>query len=168
MSFINQFFIWKLLFCGWIILFFSYVFFQEHSRFTGQQGKGEPISLTLLYHFHLLHRPLDTGQTLAAKSSPLHIVSSHTRAGNLWFSGASCLCIYSMGMRFIFSFNSCNALLPKLTTFYRNKLAFICISDCFPKFFSARMVYFLKLITFMITIFCYLGVNPELIQNTHN
>ena len=35
--------------------FFSvWVFFHEHSRFTGQQGKGEGISLTTLYHFHPL------------------------------------------------------------------------------------------------------------------
>ena len=37
--------------------FFSiWVLFHEHSWFTGQQQKGEAISLTLLYHFHLLHR----------------------------------------------------------------------------------------------------------------
>ena len=36
--------------------FFSiWVFFHEHSRFTGQQGKGEGIYLTPLYHFHPLH-----------------------------------------------------------------------------------------------------------------
>ena len=40
--------------------FFSiWVFFHEHSQFTGQQGKGEAISLTPLYHFHPLHRHLD-------------------------------------------------------------------------------------------------------------
>ena len=31
-------------------------FFQEHSRFTEQQGKGEAISLTRLYDFHPLLR----------------------------------------------------------------------------------------------------------------
>ena len=37
--------------------FFSiWVLFHEHSWFTGQQWKGEAISLTLLYHFCLLHR----------------------------------------------------------------------------------------------------------------
>ena len=41
------------------VFFFSiWVFFQEHSRFTGQQGKGEGIYLTHLYHFHSLHRHL--------------------------------------------------------------------------------------------------------------
>ena len=35
--------------------FFSiWVFFHEHSRFTRQQGKGEGIYLTPLYHFHQL------------------------------------------------------------------------------------------------------------------
>ena len=48
-------------------LFFSiWVFFQEHSRITGLQGKGDGISLTSQYHFHLLHRHLDitAGQLL--------------------------------------------------------------------------------------------------------
>ena len=31
----------------------------KHSQFTGQQEKGEAISLTLLYHFHSLHRHLE-------------------------------------------------------------------------------------------------------------
>ena len=42
------------------LFFFSIrVFFHEHSRFKGQQGKREVISLTPLYHFHTLHRHLD-------------------------------------------------------------------------------------------------------------
>ena len=36
--------------------FFFWVFFHEHSRITGLQGKGEGISLTTHYHFHPLHR----------------------------------------------------------------------------------------------------------------
>ena len=64
--------------------FFSvWVFFQEHSRFTGHQGKGEDIYLTPLYHFHPLHRPLDINRVIAADSSPLPIASSWTRAGQL-------------------------------------------------------------------------------------
>ena len=44
----------------WEVVFFCiWVFFHEHSQFTGQQGKGEAISLSPLYHFHLLHRHLD-------------------------------------------------------------------------------------------------------------
>ena len=34
---------------------FIWVYFHEHSQFTGQQGKGEVISLTPLKHFHRLH-----------------------------------------------------------------------------------------------------------------
>ena len=40
-------------------LFSTWAFFHAHSRFTGQQGKGEGIYLTPLYHFHPLHRHLD-------------------------------------------------------------------------------------------------------------
>ena len=70
--------------------FFSiWVFFHEHSRFTGQQGKGEGNYLTPLYHFHPLHRHLDISRAIAAESSPLHIAGSRTRTGNLWFPSAS-------------------------------------------------------------------------------
>ena len=70
--------------------FFSiWVFFHEHSRFTGQQGKGEGIYLTPLYHFHPLHRHLDISRAIAAESSPLQIAGSRTRTGNLWFPSAS-------------------------------------------------------------------------------
>ena len=56
--------------------FFSiWVFFHEHSRFTGQQGKGEGIFLTPLYHFHPLHRHLDISRAITAGSSPLHIAN---------------------------------------------------------------------------------------------
>ena len=86
--------------------FFSiWVFFQEHLRITGLQGKGESISLTPRYHFHLLHRHLDINWAITAESSPLHITSSQTRTGNLWFSKASrsflfpmeslCICIHA-------------------------------------------------------------------------
>ena len=52
--------------------FFSIgVFFHEHSRSTGQQGKGEGIYLTPLYHFHPLHRHLDISRAITADSSPL-------------------------------------------------------------------------------------------------
>ena len=73
-----------------IIIFFSiWVFFHEHSRFTGQQGKGEGIYLTPRYHFHPLHRHLDISRAITAESSPLHIAGSRTRTGNLWFPSAS-------------------------------------------------------------------------------
>ena len=70
--------------------FFSIgVFFHEHSRSTGQQGKGEGIYLTPLYHFHPLHRNLDISRAITAESSPLHIAGSRTRTGNVWFPSAS-------------------------------------------------------------------------------
>ena len=68
----------------------NWVFFLEHSRFTGQQVKKEAISLSPLYHFHPLYRHLDISRAVIAESSPLHIASSRTRTGNLWFSNASC------------------------------------------------------------------------------
>ena len=63
--------------------FSTWVFFLEYSRFTGQQGKGEAISLTPFYHFHPLQRHLDISRAITAESSPLHIASSRTRTGNL-------------------------------------------------------------------------------------
>ena len=72
------------------ISFFSiWVFFYEHSQFTGQQGKREGIYLTPLYHFHPLHGHLDISRAIAAESSPLRIAGSRTRTGNLWFPNAS-------------------------------------------------------------------------------
>ena len=59
---------------GYEHLFFSiWVFFHDHSRTTGLQGKGEGISLTPHYHFHLLHRHLGISQVITVESSPLHI-----------------------------------------------------------------------------------------------
>ena len=66
--------------------FFSvWVFFRNHSRITGLEGKGEDISLTPHCHFDLLHRHLDIRRVITAGSSPLHIGRSRTRTGNLWF-----------------------------------------------------------------------------------
>ena len=73
-----------------VCFFFSiWVFFHEHSRITGLQGKGEGISLTPHYHFHPLHRQLGIGRAITAGSSPLRVASSRTRTGNLWFPIAS-------------------------------------------------------------------------------
>ena len=78
------------LFLYLMFFFFSmWVFFHEHSRITGLQGKGEGISLTPQYHFPPLHRHLDISRAITAESSPLHIASSRTRTGNLWFPSAS-------------------------------------------------------------------------------
>ena len=49
-----------------------WVFFDVHSRFTGQQGKGEALCLTPLYHFHPFHRHLDISRAITAESSPPH------------------------------------------------------------------------------------------------
>ena len=68
-----------------LFFFSTWVFFHEHSRITGLQGKGEGISLTPHYHFHPLHRHLDISRAITAGSSLLQIASSRTRTGNLWF-----------------------------------------------------------------------------------
>ena len=73
------------------MIFFSiWVFYHDHSRITGLQEKGEGITLTPHYHFHPLHRHLDISRAITTESSPsLHIDSSRTRTGNLWFPSAS-------------------------------------------------------------------------------
>ena len=69
--------------------FFSvWVFFHNHSRITELQGKGAGILLTPHYHFQPLHRHLAISRAIIAESSPLHIDSSRTRTGNLWFPSA--------------------------------------------------------------------------------
>ena len=73
-------------FLFFLFFLFIWVFFHELSQITGLQGKGESISLTPHYHFHPLHRHLDISRAITAESSPLHIASSRTRTGNLWFS----------------------------------------------------------------------------------
>ena len=81
--------LWRNQFNSCIFFFSIWVFFHDHSRITGLQGKGEGISLTPHYHFHPLHRHLDISRAITAESSPLHIASSRTRTGNLWFPSAS-------------------------------------------------------------------------------
>ena len=73
------------------MIFFSiWVFIHEHSRFPGQQGKGEGIYyLTPLYHFHPLHKHLDNSSATTAESSSLDIARSRTQTGNLWFPSAN-------------------------------------------------------------------------------
>ena len=73
-------------FLFFLFFLFIWVFFHEYSQITGLQGKGETISLTPHYHFQPLHRHLDISQAITVESSPLHIASSRTRTGNLWFS----------------------------------------------------------------------------------
>ena len=59
------------------------------SRFTGQQEKEEAVHLTPLYHFHSAQKHLDISRAITTESSPLHIASSGTGTGNLWFPSAS-------------------------------------------------------------------------------
>ena len=67
-----------------LLVFFSiWVFFHEHSRFTGQQGKGEAVSLTPLYYLHPLHRQFHISWAIAAEESPLRIASRRTQTRNL-------------------------------------------------------------------------------------
>ena len=55
--------------CHPVFVFFSIrVFFHNHLRITGLQGKREGISLTPHYHFHLLHRNLEISQAITADS----------------------------------------------------------------------------------------------------
>ena len=74
---------------SWIDFFSIWVFFHNHLRITELQGKGKGISLTSHYHFHPLHRHLDINRAITAESSHLHIGSSRTRTGNLWFPSAN-------------------------------------------------------------------------------
>ena len=72
------------LFC---FVFLSEIFFDDHSRITGLQGKREGIFWTPHYHFAPLHKHLDTSWTITAESSSLHIPSSWTWTGNIWNLG---------------------------------------------------------------------------------
>ena len=70
-----------------LFCFFSvWLFFHEYSRLTGQQVKGETISLYPFYHFHLLHRHLDISWIIAAESSPLQITGSRNWTWNLCYT----------------------------------------------------------------------------------
>ena len=53
-------------FCIFTLIIFSiWIFFYDHSQFTGLQGKGEGISLTSHYHFHPLHSHLDISRAIS-------------------------------------------------------------------------------------------------------
>ena len=71
-----------------LFFFVIWIFFQKHSRFTGQQGKGDGISLTPLYHFHPLHRHLEISQGITVESSLHHIIS------NIWKSDKIIWCFF--------------------------------------------------------------------------
>ena len=82
-------FYWKIFNLQGTQFFFSACFFfHEHSRFTGQQGKGEGNSLSPLYHLHTRHRHIIyityISRVITAESSRLHIPSSWTRTGRIF------------------------------------------------------------------------------------
>ena len=47
------------------------------------KGRSEDISLSPLYHFHLLHRHLEISWMATGESSPVHIASSRISTENL-------------------------------------------------------------------------------------
>ena len=71
------------------LIFSIWVFLQEHSRVTGQLEKEDAIFSIPPYIFLPTHRQLDISRAITAENSPLHIASSQTPAGNLWFPRAS-------------------------------------------------------------------------------
>ena len=63
-----------------LFVFFSiWVFFQEHSRITRLQGKGEGIPLTPHYHFHPLYRHLDISRPITAAGRPPKMFVNHEK-----------------------------------------------------------------------------------------
>ena len=60
-------------------LCFYLVSFHEHSRFTGEQGKGEVITLIPLCHFHPLHRQLDNSRAITTEPLVSERKSSTTK-----------------------------------------------------------------------------------------
>ena len=69
------------------LLFFSiWLFFHEYSWFTGQQVKGEAISLYPFYHFHPFHSHLDISWIISTESSSLRIAGTRNRRWNLWYT----------------------------------------------------------------------------------
>ena len=76
-------FISYFVFCFSVLFLSIRLFFHDHSRITGLQGKGEGVSVTPHYHFHPLHRHLDINWAITAEKSTLHIGSSRTQTGNL-------------------------------------------------------------------------------------
>ena len=71
--------------------FFLSVFsFTKMHESQNCRGMWRAFLLTPHYLFHKLHRHLDISWAITAESSPVHIASSRTRSGNLWFPSANC------------------------------------------------------------------------------
>ena len=72
-------------------IFLSRFSFMDIHNSQDNRGRGSlSLSLTALYHFHLLHRHVDISQAITAESLPMHIASSQTWTRNLFFPNASC------------------------------------------------------------------------------
>ena len=69
--------------------FFSNLGFLSRTFMTHGTAEEEEGYLFDSYHFNPLHRHLDISWVITAESSPLHIASSWTQTGNLWFPSAS-------------------------------------------------------------------------------
>ena len=87
------------------------IFFLSGSSFTGihdsqdnRGGESLSLSLTPLYHFHLLHRHLDISQAITAENSPMHIASRRTWTRNLFFPSANCYPQSYVGSNYWFPF----------------------------------------------------------------
>ena len=81
----------KILYWSLVFFFFRSVFFFTTIHESQDcKGRGRAFFLTPHYHFYRFHRHLDISRVITAESSPLHIGSSRTRTGNLWFPSASC------------------------------------------------------------------------------
>ena len=72
------------------VFFFNLGFLSRTFKIHRAAGEGEAISLSPLYHFHPLHRHFNISRAIIAESSPLHIATSWTGTGNLWFPSAVC------------------------------------------------------------------------------
>ena len=74
----------------WQLLF--YFVFSFYLSFISRtfRGRRRAFLLTHHYQFHPLHRHLHISRTITAESSPLHIASSRTQTGNLWFPSTRC------------------------------------------------------------------------------
>ena len=79
-------FCWSSLICIYVYIYVFYLgFLLQPSTNHRTAGEGGGHSLTPHYHFHPLPRHLDISRAITAGSSPLHIGSSQTWTGNLWF-----------------------------------------------------------------------------------
>ena len=83
-----------------IYFFFDLGFLSQTSTNHRTAGEVGGHFLTPHYHFYLLHLKLGISRAITEESLPLHIASSRTRTGNLWFpstfSNCTCTCTFSL------------------------------------------------------------------------